>query len=126
MKRKKVNIFYFNFLVTRKCFWYFLVFVSSLQTYYDIYFFYILSLYFFLLQIIFCIYFLPYLLIRFCYFYNNLLLYLVLQLYFVDTVIACFTHFLYVSKKIYSNFLFSFRLELFIMFIASSLLIYQK
>ena len=126
MKRKKVNIFYFNFLVTRKFFWYFLVFVSSLQTYYDIYFFYILSLYFFLLQIIFCIYFLPYLLIRFCYFYNNLLLYLVLQLYFVDTVIACFTHFLYVSKKIYSNFLFSFRLELFIMFIASSLLIHQK
>ena len=126
MKRKKVNIFYFNFLVTRKCFWYFLVFVSSLQAYYDIYFFYILSLYFFLLQIIFCIYFLPYLLIRFYYFYNNLLLYLVLQLYFVDTVIACFTHFLYVSKKIYNNLLFSFRLELFIMFIASSLLIYQK
>ena len=126
MKRKKVNIFYFNFLVTRKCFWYFLVFVSSLQTYCDIYFFYILSLYFFLLQIIFCIYFLPYLLIRFYYFYNNLLLYLVLQLYFVDTVIARFTHFLYVSKKIYNNLLFSFRLELFIMFIASSLLIYQK
>ena len=77
-----------------------LVFVSFLQTYYDTYSFHILSFYFFLLQISFCIYLLPALLITLCYFYSNLLLYLVSNLCFFDNKLnQCSHSFLYIPKK---------------------------
>ena len=98
-----------------------LIFFKSLffflQTYYDICFFHILSLYFFLLQIILCICFLLFLLIILCYFHSNRLLYFISHLYFFH------------NKLFHSSFIypvFSFKLELFIIHIASSLLIYQK
>ena len=61
-----------------------LVFVSFLQTYCGICFFHILSFYFFLLQISFCIYLLLALLILLYHFHKNLLLYLVLSPDFFD------------------------------------------
>ena len=108
-----------------------LVFVFFLQTYYDIYFFHILSFYFFLLQINFCIDLLPFVLIFLYQFYHNPLLCLVHFSVFCFFLIISFfirvarSHLLYVIKKIKTPFL-SLRLELFIILIASSLIIYQK
>ena len=63
-----------------------LVFVSFLRTYCEICFFHILSFYFYLLQISFCIYLLLALLISLYQFHNNLLLYLVSRLGFIRIV----------------------------------------
>ena len=100
-----------------------LVFVSFLQAY-RICFFHTLSFCFFVLQVSFCINPLLALLIFLYYFYNNLLLYLVSHLCFFDNK---FSHSFFIySKKNYKTPFLSIKLELFIMLIASSLLIYQK
>ena len=56
MKRKKVKITFLSFWLHGNFFDILLVFISFLQTYYDIYFLYILSFHFSLFQINFCIY----------------------------------------------------------------------
>ena len=112
MKKIKKKLFFFCFTII------FInilsVFVSFLQTYYDIYFFHVLFLNCFHFQIIFCIYLLHYLLILFCYFPNIFLLCLVSQLYFFHNMLLIFKY----NKRNYNNPLFSFRLQLFIMIIA--------
>ena len=107
-----------------------LIFASFLQTYYNTYLSRILSFCFYLLQISFYIYLFLALLIFIYYFYNNLLLYLVLFLCFFDNK-WCYSFFIYnekqkLIKQNYKTLILSFRLELFIMLIASFLLIYQK
>ena len=87
------------FLASRYFFYILLAFVSFLQTYYDICFFHILSLYFFLLQIILYIYFLLFLLIILCYFHTNLLLCLVSHLCFFHNKLFD-SSFIYNEKKI--------------------------
>ena len=77
-------LLYWDFLSRDNFFDILLVFAYFLQTYCDIYSFHILSFYFFLLQLSFCIYFLPVRLISLYHFYNNLLLYLVPNLCFFD------------------------------------------
>ena len=86
MKRKKKikKIFILIFWPDSNFFDILLVFVSFLQTYYDIWFFYIFAFHFFLLRISFCIYLLLALLIVLYHFYNNGLLYLVSHLCFFD------------------------------------------
>ena len=105
---------------------FFLVFVFFfvLQTYYDICFFHILSLYFLLLQIILYTYFLLSLLIVVSSFYNNLLLYLMSHLYFFHNKLF-HSSFIYNDKN-YIDPVFSFRLGIFIIFIASFVLTCQK
>ena len=128
---QKYFIYYYidNFQPRGNFFDILLVLVSFLQTYYDICFFHILSFCFFLIQISFCIYLLLAVLI-FLYCSDNLLLFLNLLLYLVSHL--CFfdnkfshSFFIY-SKKNYKTPFLSIKLELFIMLIASSLLIYQK
>ena len=120
MKRKKVKVFYLIFWLLDNFFGILLVLVSFLQTC-DISFFHIVSFYFFL-QINFCIFLLRYVLTFLYRFPNNLLLYSVSDLF--DNR---FRHSFFIyNKKIYNTSLFSFRLELFIIFIASSLFICQK
>ena len=75
LKKKELLYNFFDIL---------LVFIFSLQTYYGICFFHILFLYFFLLQITLCVYFLLFLLIILCYFHSNLLLCLKSLLWFFD------------------------------------------
>ena len=60
------------------------IFASFLQTYYDIYFFHILSFSFHLLKISFYVYFLLTLLVFLYHFHSNLLLYLAFFLCFFD------------------------------------------
>ena len=120
MKRKKVKVFYLIFWLLDNIFGILLVLVSFLQTC-DISFFHVLSFYFFL-QINFCVFLLRYVLTFLYRFPNNILLYSVSHLCFL--IIGFLTHFLYIIKKFITHP--SFRLELFIIFIASSLFICQK
>ena len=80
-----------------------LIFASFLQTYFDIYFFHILSFSLYLLQISFFIYFLLAPLAFFYHFHSNLLLYLALFLCFFDNKL--YYPFSYNEKKIIIFFL---------------------
>ena len=88
------------------------------------FFFHILSFGFSFLLINSCIYLLLALFIFLYCFQNNLSLYLVLHLCFFDN--SCVIHFLYTVKTIYKTATLPIKIELFIMLIASSLLICQK
>ena len=77
LKNYFIHCYVETFLSCNNFFDILLVSVSFLQTYYDTYSSRILSFYFFLLQISFCIYLSPVLLISLYYFYSNFLLYLV-------------------------------------------------
>ena len=80
-----------------------LVFVSFLHTYYNIYFLHILSLYFFLPQVILCFYFLLALLIFLYYLFNIFWLYLVLFLCFFDNKLF-HSFFIYNEKFVMFHF----------------------
>ena len=100
-----------------------LVIVFFLQIYRGICLSHFLSFCFFLLQISFCIYFLPALLLFLYCFHNNILLYLVLHLCFFDNKS---THSFFIYSKNYKTPFLSIKLELFIMITASYLLKCQK
>ena len=109
-----LTIFFFGNLLAL-----FLFFRHILISVFSIFFF--LS---YLLQISFYIYLLLSPLIFVYRFYIDLSLYLVSRLCFFNGM-SCHP-FLYMIKKNYKSLILSIRLELFIMLIASSLLIYQK
>ena len=103
-----------------------LVFVSFLQTYYNIYSSHILFLFFSSLDKILYLSLACSLNLLY-HFHNNLLLYLVSRLGFFDNRLNKHSHsFLYIIKKNYKTPLLPAKLEPFVMLIASFLLIYQK
>ena len=126
LKEKKSKFFILIFQHHGNVFDILLVFVSFLQTYYDIFFFHIFAFHFIVLEIRFCIYVLLALLIFPYHFYNNLLLYLVSDLYFYNKFLQKTHSFFTYDKNNYKTPFLSFKLELFIMLTASSLLIQQK
>ena len=89
----------------------------------NIYFFHILSLYFFLFQMIFHTYFLLSLFILLCCFHYIYLLYLTSFLFFFDNKLF-HSSFSYIKKSIMIHLFF--KSDISILFVASSLLIYQK
>ena len=99
LKNYFIHYYIETFLPRNNFFDILLVFVFFLQTYYDTYSSRIFFFSFFLLQISFCIYFLPALLASLYYFYSNLLLYLVLCFGFFDNKLNQRSHSFIQQKK---------------------------